>query len=88
MQDEKLGRAKFIFDFGHFPSGVNKEAAGIRVLLTRSLFACDILHRLLPRVSLAKPTSAPERFLWLRRTNPQFGVIGTHSREKYTAKPV
>jgi hypothetical protein len=36
MQDEKLGRTKFIFDFGHFPSGVNKEAAGIRVLLTRS----------------------------------------------------
>ena len=39
-----------------------KEVVGIRVLLTRSLFACDILHRLLLRVSLAKSTSAPLRF--------------------------
>jgi hypothetical protein len=36
---------------------VTKEAAGIHVPLTSSLFACDILCRLLPRVSEAKPTS-------------------------------
>ena len=41
---------------------VTKEVVGIHVLLTRSLFACDILRRLLLRVSLAKPTSAPLRF--------------------------
>ena len=39
-----------------------KEGAGIYLLLTRSLFACDILRRLLRRVSLAKSTSAPVRF--------------------------
>ena len=49
-------------DFGKFPFGVNKEAAGIHDLLTRSLFACEILHRLLRRVSLAKPTFALLRF--------------------------
>src|SRR5580700_4629673 len=52
---------------------VTKEVVGIHVLLTRSLFACDILRRFLRRVSLAKPTSAPVRFLWLHRTKPQFG---------------
>src|SRR5271157_1486991 len=41
---------------------VTKEVVGIRVLPTRSLFACGILRRLLRRVSLAKPTSAPLRF--------------------------
>ena len=41
---------------------VIKEAVGIHVLLTRSLFGDGILHRLLRPVSLAKPTSAPLRF--------------------------
>jgi hypothetical protein len=40
----------------------NKEAAGIQVLPTRSLFGGDIPRRFLPRVSLAKPTSAPLQF--------------------------
>src|SRR5208337_1306898 len=39
-----------------------KEAAAIRVFLTRSLFGGDIPRRFLRRVSLAKPTSAPLRF--------------------------
>jgi hypothetical protein len=39
-----------------------KEVVGICVLLTRSLFESDILRRLLRRVSLAKPTSAPLQF--------------------------
>src|ERR1700730_13298160 len=55
-------------------ASITKEVVGIHVLRTRSLFACDILRRLLRRVSLAKPTSAPLRFLWLRRTKPQFGL--------------
>src|SRR5262249_15736722 len=41
---------------------VSKEVVGVHVLLTRSLFACDILRRLLLRVSLAKPTFAALRF--------------------------
>jgi hypothetical protein len=40
----------------------SKEVIGIHVPLTRSLFGCDILSRLLRRVSLTKPTSAPLRF--------------------------
>ena len=59
---ESLRPGEFNFWFCNFPFGVNKELVGIHVLLTRSLFACDILRRLLPRVSLAKPTSAPLRF--------------------------
>jgi hypothetical protein len=41
-----------------------KDHSGIliHVLLTRSLFGDGIPHRLLLRVSLAKPTSAPLRF--------------------------
>jgi len=42
--------------------GIIKEVVGTHVLLRRSLFACDILRRLLRPVSLAKPTSAPLRF--------------------------
>ena len=42
--------------------GVNKEVVGIPVRLTGSLFGGGILRRLLLRVSLAKPTSAPVRF--------------------------
>jgi hypothetical protein len=38
--------------------GVNKEVVGIHVLLTRSLFVCDILRRFLRLASLAKRTSA------------------------------
>ena len=40
--------------------------------MTRSLFASDILRRLLLRVSPAKPTSAALRFRSLRRTKSQF----------------
>ena len=47
---------------GRALQAVTKEVVGVHVLLTRSLFACGILHRLLQRVSLAKPTSAPLRF--------------------------
>src|SRR5258708_38009387 len=50
-----------------------KEVVGIHALLTRSLFGADILRGWLQRVSLAKPTSAPLRCGWLRRTKPQFG---------------
>ena len=39
-----------------------KEIVGIHVLLTHSLFACDIPRRLLLRVSLARPPSAPLQF--------------------------
>jgi hypothetical protein len=41
------------------PREVNKEAVEMRVLLTRLLFACGILHRLLRRASLTKRTSVP-----------------------------
>jgi len=41
---------------------ITKEVAEIDILLTRSLFAGGIPHRLLLRVSLVKPTSAPLRF--------------------------
>src|SRR5271165_3829960 len=75
MTGNSLGRAKFIFDFGHFPFGVNKEAFGIHVLLMRSLLACDILRRFLRRVSPVKSTSAALRYRWLRRTRPQFGSL-------------
>jgi hypothetical protein len=50
----------------------SKEVVGTHALLTRSLFGADILRRLLLRVSLAKLTSAPLRFLWLRRRKPRF----------------
>ena len=43
-------------------SSVSKEVVGIHALLPRSLFGYGILRRLLPRVSLAKLTSAPLRF--------------------------
>ena len=62
MWGKSLGQAKFLGDFEHFAFGVNKEAAGIHVLPSRSLFACDILRRFLRRVSLAKSSSAPLRF--------------------------
>jgi hypothetical protein len=41
---------------------ITKEVVEIHILLTRSLFADDILRRLLRRASVAKPTSAPLRF--------------------------
>jgi hypothetical protein len=41
---------------------VNQEVVGTLVPLTLPLFACDILRRLLLRVSLEKSTSAPLRF--------------------------
>src|SRR5262249_44101719 len=44
---------------GREPQEVTKEVVGIHVLLIRSLFGDSILRRLLRRVSLAKPTSAP-----------------------------
>src|SRR5271166_2339093 len=49
-----------------------KEIVGAQVLRTRSLFASDILHGLLPRASVAKSTSASLQFWWLPRTKPQF----------------
>src|ERR1700676_1519894 len=51
------GRIEESCDSWDFPFGVNKEVVGIHVLLTRLLFACDILRRLLLHVSLVKPTS-------------------------------
>src|SRR5271167_213930 len=51
---------------------VNQEVVGTRAPPTRSLFGGDILRSLLPRVSLAKPTSAPLQYLWLRGTKPRF----------------
>jgi hypothetical protein len=61
---DKCGGWKRIYSCNSwdFPFGVNKEATEIPVLLTRSLFACDILRRFLRRVSLVKPPSAPLRF--------------------------
>jgi hypothetical protein len=47
---------------GRALQAVTKEVVGTPVLLTRPVFACDILRRLLRRVSLAKSTSAPLRF--------------------------
>jgi len=41
---------------------ITKEALGIHALLVRSLFGGGIPRRLLLRVSLAKPTSAPWQF--------------------------
>jgi len=55
-------KVRRLFDFGHFPFGVNKEVVGIHLLLTCSLFACGILRKLLLRVSLPKPISALVRF--------------------------
>ena len=48
----------------HFlpPQETIKEVIGIRVLPTRPLFGGGIPRKLLLRVSLAKPTSAPLRF--------------------------
>ena len=72
-ESARPGRPR-IADRRHGPGGENgsakgrelqeiiKEAVGIHVPLPRSLFGCDILSRLLLRVSLAKPTSAPLRF--------------------------
>jgi len=67
---------------------VTKEVVGIHILLTRSLFGDDILRRLLLRVSLAKPPSAPLRFWRLRKRSLNLGLIGTKSREKDSPKPV
>jgi hypothetical protein len=41
---------------------VIKEVVGIHLLLSPLLFACDILRSFLPRVSLAKSTSAHSQF--------------------------
>jgi hypothetical protein len=57
---------------------VTKEIVGIRVLLTRSLFASDIPRMLLLRVSLAKPTSAP-----LRTNYPRLRRYGRGGRRKF-----
>ena len=53
---------------------LSKEVVGIHDLLTLSLFGDGILRRLLRRVSLAKPISAPLPCGWLRKTKPQFGL--------------
>src|ERR1700738_2450342 len=49
-------------DNASITQAVNKVVVATRVLLTHSLFASDILHSLLRRVSVTKPTSAPLRF--------------------------
>ena len=54
MTGYSLGKTKFVVDFGNFPFGVNKEVVGTHALPTRSLFACDILRRLLRRVSFSE----------------------------------
>jgi hypothetical protein len=41
---------------------ITKVVVGVHVLLTRSLFACDILRKLLPRVWSEKWTSVPLLF--------------------------
>jgi hypothetical protein len=51
-----------------------KEVAEIHILLTHSLFGDGILRRLLQHVSLAKSTSVPLRFRWLRKMKLQFGL--------------
>src|SRR5271165_6283066 len=65
-----------------------KEIVGAHVLRTRSLFASDILHGLLPRASVAKSTSASLQFWWLPRTKPQFESRLHQWRLKHAAKPV
>jgi hypothetical protein len=54
--------AKVYFNGGKAFYEATKEVVGIHVLLTRSLCGDGILRRLLPPVSLAKPTSARLRF--------------------------
>src|SRR6476659_4585505 len=66
---------------------VTKEVVGIHVLLTRSLFACDILRRFLRRVSLAKPTSAPCDSYGCTERSLNLALLSTQSREKHTAEP-
>jgi hypothetical protein len=66
---------------------LTKEAVGIHVLLTRSLFRDGILRRLLRRVSLAellalcRADGCAERSL-------NFGLRGAESRKNYTPQPV
>ena len=57
-----MKKRAFKWPLGLDQQAVTKEAVGIHVLLTRSLFGDGIPRRLLRRVSLAKPTSAPLRF--------------------------
>ena len=59
---DHLFPANFIFAFGHFPFGINKEVVGIQILLDRLLFGCDIVRKMLPRDSLVKATSADSQF--------------------------
>ena len=54
---------------------ITKEVVGTHALLTRSLFGGSIPRRLLLRVSRVKLTSALLRFLWHRKTKPQFGSL-------------
>src|SRR6516225_7786350 len=48
---------------------ITKEAVGIHVLLTRSLFGDGTLRKLLRRVSLAKPTSGLTAAINIYRAN-------------------
>ena len=54
LRTETRSRSRKPFNEGTALQTVIKEVVGIHVLLTRSLFACDILRRLLLRVSLAR----------------------------------
>jgi hypothetical protein len=49
------------------------------------LFACGTPHRLLRRVSLAKPTSAPSRSDGFAERRLNLSLVSTQSREKHTA---
>jgi hypothetical protein len=51
---------------------INKEAVGIDARSIRRLFGEDILRRLRLHVLLTKPTFAPVRLQWPRKTKPQF----------------
>jgi hypothetical protein len=62
LRIETRSRSRKPFNEGTALQTAIKEVVGIHVLLTRSPFACGILHWLLRRVSLAKSTSAPVRF--------------------------
>jgi hypothetical protein len=60
--DAGLGSLRLLNETAGKLQEIIKEVVGIHVLLTRSLFGDGILRRLLLRVSLGKPISAPSRF--------------------------
>ena len=71
------------------PKAVIKEVVGIHVLLTRSLFGCGILRRLLLRVSASETDFCSFAILMASlKRSLNLGLVSTHSREKHTAEPV